>query len=415
MRHDQPADQPRGDAPGSIPHVLEAAGSSLILHAERLGEILAEVVRGARLQRLVILHQGFNGVRAQRARELLALRLHAGDHGHRHPLLGKAAVDAENGFRLALGIRLIDVRRMPFLPQEFRGAEEQPGPELPAHDIGPLVQEQRQIAVALDPLGEHRVDDRFRRRPNDERLFELRAGVDLDRAGALLAGRAQPRVCHERDFLRETFHMLGFLGEEAHRDEQREVRIAVPRRAEHVVQGALHQLPDAIAVWTNHHAAPHRRIVRQLGLSNDVPVPLAEILGAWRDLFSLCHQSKYPLRSLSIGTLASVPALKSRTTARPAFLSSGPIITARGAPRADASSSCLRTPACRSPYSTAIPFSRIAWASRSMVGMSSPPTATKKAPSSIDALGATPRSLRSSPSTTSPMPNPSAGRSSRPS
>src|SRR6266487_539696 len=219
----------------------------------------------------------------------------------------------------------------------------------------------------------------------------------------------------EGDLLRESFDVLGLLREVAHRDEEREVRVLMARRLDHVVERALHQLPDAIAVRPDHHAPAHRGVIGELRLHDDIAVPLAEVLRAWGDslrfsVLSLCHQSKYPLRSLSNGTLASVPALRSRTTARPAWRSSGPMITARGAPRAAASSSCLRTPVCRSPYSTAIPRSRIAWASFSTQGISSPPTATKKAPSSVDALGATPRSLRSSPRTTSPMPNPRAGR-----
>ena len=41
------------------------------------GEVLAEVVAGARLQRLAVAHQRLDGVGAQRARELLALGLAA--------------------------------------------------------------------------------------------------------------------------------------------------------------------------------------------------------------------------------------------------------------------------------------------------------------------------------------------------
>src|SRR2546422_11586684 len=66
-----------------------------------------------------------------------------------------------------------------------------------------------------------------------------------------------------RSFLREPLHVLGFPREEAHGDEEREVGVPVARRLEHVVQGALHQLPDAVAVGPDHHAAAHRRIVRQ--------------------------------------------------------------------------------------------------------------------------------------------------------
>src|SRR6266699_1780328 len=219
----------------------------------------------------------------------------------------------------------------------------------------------------------------------------------------------------ERNLLRESFDVLGLLREVAHRDEEWEVRVLVAARLNHVIERALHQLPDAVAVRPDDHAAAHRRIIGQLGLGNDVAVPLAEVLRAWRDSLCLGHYSKYPLRSCFIRTFASVPFLRSRTTATFAARSSGPMMIARGAPRAAASSSCLRTPVWRSPYSTEMPRSRSAWASCSMVATSSPPTAIKKAPSSLDAWGATPRSLRSSPSTTSPIPNPRAGWSRSPS
>jgi len=72
------------------------------------------------------------------------------------------------------------------------------------------------------------------------------------------AGGFEPGVRDQRDFLGEALHVLGFLREKAHRDEQREVRILVARRLEHVVQGALHQLPQAVAVGSDDHAATHR-------------------------------------------------------------------------------------------------------------------------------------------------------------
>src|SRR5439155_23865094 len=217
-----------------------------------------------------------------------------------------------------------------------------------------------------------------RRRPHHEGFLERRGGIDLDRVLALLACRAQPGVRDERDFFGKSLDVLRFLREVAHRDEEREVSVLVAARFDHVVERALHQLPDAVAVRPDDHAAAHRRIIGQLGLGNDVAVPLAEVFGAWRDSLCLGHYSKYPLRSCFIRTFASVPVLRSRTTATFAARSSGPMMIARGAPRADASSSCLRTPVWRSPYSTEMPRSRSAWASCRIAGRSSPPTAIKK-------------------------------------
>src|SRR5262245_22554337 len=117
----------------------------------------------------------------------------------------------------------------------------------------------------------------------------------------------------------------------------------------------------------------------------------------------------------SRATRSSVPARRSRTTTCPLRRSSGPITTARAAPRAAANSSCLRTACSRRPYSIATPCSRSSWASRRTGATSSPPTATRKASSGRTVAGGTFRSLSSSPSTTSPIPNPRAGKSTPPS
>ena len=61
------------------------------------------------------------------------------------------------------------------MPEELGGAQEESGPHLPAHHVRPLVQQNRQVPIALHPLRVHRVDDRLGRRPNDVRLFELLA------------------------------------------------------------------------------------------------------------------------------------------------------------------------------------------------------------------------------------------------
>ena len=53
----------------------------------------------------------------------------------------------------------------------------QPRAQLPADDVGPLVDQQRQVAVALHPLGHVLVDDRLGGRPDDDRLLELLAAA----------------------------------------------------------------------------------------------------------------------------------------------------------------------------------------------------------------------------------------------
>ena len=42
--------------------------------------------------------------------------------------------------------------RVTFLPEKLRRSQERPGPHFPANDIGPLVDEYRQVAVGLYPI-----------------------------------------------------------------------------------------------------------------------------------------------------------------------------------------------------------------------------------------------------------------------
>ena len=138
----------------------------------------------------------------------------------------------------------------------------------------PLVDQQRQIAPALDPLGEHGVDDRLGRRTDDQRLFQLLAAS----------------VGHHGGFGGKPLHVLRFLREEALRYEEREVRVLMPGVFEHPVQRALHLFPDGVSVGPDHHAAAHRAVVGQLGLHDELVVPGGEILGPGRQRLGVSHE-----------------------------------------------------------------------------------------------------------------------------
>ena len=169
--------------------------------------------------------------------------------------------------RLGLGL----VRRVAFLPEELRRPQERPRDLLPAHHVGPLVDEHGQIAPRLDPLRVHRADDHFRRRTDDERLGEL-----------LVASLGDPG-----DLRREPFDVLLLLHQEARRNEQRKVGVDVAGRLEPLVERLLDQLPDRIAVRTDRHAALDRRVIGELRAPDDVEIPLREVLRLRRDLRDL--------------------------------------------------------------------------------------------------------------------------------
>ena len=167
-----------------------------VLNAKYLGKILTQVVAGAGLQRAPVLHHGFHAVGAQSARKFLFFGLQSLDHRQRHFLLYEVRINTvEDHQRLALGILLIGVDSVALLPQEFRGPQKRPSAHLPAHHIGPLIDQQRQVAPRVHPLGIKVADDRLRRWPDHVRLGQFFA------AGA----------GHFGDLRREALHMLGFL------------------------------------------------------------------------------------------------------------------------------------------------------------------------------------------------------------
>ena len=119
------------------------------------------------------------------------------------------------------------MRGVALLPQELARAQEEARPHLPAHDVRPLVVEERQVAVALDPALVGAPDDRLDGGPDGERLLELLAAAVRD----------------DGDLRREALDVIGLLLEQAHRDQEREVQVLVPGRLEPIVERALRAAP----------------------------------------------------------------------------------------------------------------------------------------------------------------------------
>jgi hypothetical protein len=140
-----------------------------------------------------------------------------------------------------------------------------------------LIDEQRQVAIALHPACEGVADDRLRRRPHDERLLELARRHEL-----AVRSRLEPVMSDDGTFLGEAFDVRRFLLQERQRDEQREVGVLVPRRLEHVVERPLHVFPQRVAPGPNDHAAADRRILGEIGAGDDLLIPLRVVLGARR-------------------------------------------------------------------------------------------------------------------------------------
>ena len=102
-------------------------------------------MRSARLECLPVLHHGLDGKGVKGTGEPFVRALVAYHHRKRHSVPGEVGIDIHHLHRLGLGLLSGGMGGMPLLPQELRRAEEKPGAHLPAHYIGPLVAQDREI------------------------------------------------------------------------------------------------------------------------------------------------------------------------------------------------------------------------------------------------------------------------------
>ncbi len=81
-------------------------------------------------------------------------------------------------------------------------------------------------------------------------------------------------------FLREALDVRRLLLQERQRDEQREVRVLMAGRLEHVVERALHVLPQGVAPRLDDHAAANGRVLGEVRGPDDLLIPLGVVLVA---------------------------------------------------------------------------------------------------------------------------------------
>ena len=161
------------------------------------------------MQRLAVLHHGFDAVGVQRTGKPFVRRLDALENRHGHPAFRKVGVYIQHLSRFRHRFFGCFVGRVAFLPKELSCAQEKSRTHFPTHDVGPLVHQQRQIAVALDPVLVGVPNDGLGRRTNDEFLLQPRIGVD--HYATAVFGILEAVVRDDRTFLCKAFHVIRLL------------------------------------------------------------------------------------------------------------------------------------------------------------------------------------------------------------
>ena len=143
---------------------------------------------------------------------------------------------------------------MSLLPKELGSPQKKSGSLFPTHHVSPLVDQNREISVAIDPLRIHVSNHCFGSWTNDQWLFQL----------------FTPAYGHHRTLWAESLNMLSFSVQELLWNQQWEVGIYMSRFFEHSVQPSLHRFPDRKSARANDHASLDRSVISQLSCFDNI-------------------------------------------------------------------------------------------------------------------------------------------------
>ena len=225
------------------------------------------------LQGLTILHQGFDTIGFQGTGKTFIGCFDALDNRKRHIIFHEISVHMQHFFSFSNGFFSGRMGCMPFLPKKFCCPQEQTGSHFPANNIRPLVDQQWQITVGLDPVFVGIPDDGFTGWAYNKFFFQL--CFRINHQLSLVVGVSfQPVMGNHSTFLGKALGMPLFFLEKGFGNKQRKIGIDMAGVLEHLVQYIPHVLPKGIAVGLYYHAAPHSRIVCQPTLQDQFIVPL---------------------------------------------------------------------------------------------------------------------------------------------
>ena len=288
VRHDEGTHKTCGDTPGVSPYIFRFVVLINESYVEGLCKILAKVVGCTRLKRLAVLHHGFDCVCVECTGKALVGTLHTLDNRHSHIFLGEFGVEVNHLHGTCLRLFSCSMSAMALLPEEFGGAEEHAGTHFPAHHVGPLIAEHGKVAVGMNPVLVGTPDYGLGCRADYK--FLLEASLRVDDYTCAIRIVLETVVGNNCALLGKALHMLRLAAEIRFGNKQREVGVLYTCLLEHFVEGVLHLLPYGVAIGFDDHAAAHSRLLGQIGLHNEVVIPLGVVFTTFRKVFKfLCH------------------------------------------------------------------------------------------------------------------------------
>ena len=167
-----------------------------------------------------------------------------------------------------------------FLPEELGGAEKEARAHLPAHHVGPLVDEEGEITIGFRPAGKGGADDGFGGGADDVGFGQFSGGNEAGFSGFGVFFGFEAVMGDYGAFGGEAFGMLGFFFEVGEGDQEGEVSVLVAGSFELGVEIALDGLPNGVAPRFDDHAAAGFGVFGEVGRFDDLLIPFGEIFGA---------------------------------------------------------------------------------------------------------------------------------------
>ena len=212
VSHNQRSHKAGADSPGTCPNILLLALFVGIHYIEGLSEVLTQEMGCSGLKCFSVLHHCLDGKGVESTCESLVGTLVSNDYRQGHSIAREIRIYAHHFHSLGCCLFACGVGCVTFLPKEFGCAQERPGSHLPAHDIAPLVAENRQVAPALNPIFVNAPDDGLGGRAHNELFFQLCVRIHHNSLSVRVVHQAV--VGNDCTLLGKSCHVLRFLAEE---------------------------------------------------------------------------------------------------------------------------------------------------------------------------------------------------------
>ena len=152
MSHNQCPHQTGRNAPWSSPNILQLVFFINKLNIECFCKVLSQEVGGTTLQRFSILHHGFNCICIKCAGKTFVGWFYSLYDRNGHIFFCKFTIYIQHSDCFFFCFLTSSMSSMAFLPQKFSSTQEKACAHFPTENVSPLVAENRQVTVWLNPV-----------------------------------------------------------------------------------------------------------------------------------------------------------------------------------------------------------------------------------------------------------------------